>query len=349
MTIRHSIVVAGLIAGTAFTAAACSRSQGAATSRPEAADVRVTPIAVDTLSQPVTATGTLRPKEEVALSFKISGVVASVTVDEGTAVHAGDTLAKLDLREIDAAVARAQSVADKAERDVARVRRLQADSVATLSQLQDGETAADVARADLETARFNRRFAVIVAPAAGVILQRRVEPGELVAPGHTVLLLGSHGRGEVVRVALADRDVVRVRQGDPAAVRFDALAERRFAGRVSEVAPSADPATGTYMVEIALPDAAGLPSGLMAAVVIRPGRGRPTTVVPVEAILEADGEQATVFVLSADGRTAERRRVTLAFLAGDRVAVRDGLADAQAVITDGAAYLADGDAVRVRP
>ena len=71
--------------------------------------------------------------------------------------------------------------------------------------------------------------------------------------------------------------------------------------------------------------------------------------MPIDAVLEADGSRATVFTLSADGTHAERRAVRIAFLAGDRVAVVSGLEGARSVVTDGAAYLDDGSAVRVRP
>ena len=311
--------------------------------------VRVAEITREALAPPVVATGTLGPKEEISLSVKIGGVIRQVRVDAGAIVRAGDTLAALDLSEIDAAVARAQSATDKSERDLARARRLYADSVVALAQLQDAETAAEVARADLETARFNRRYAVIVAPASGVILRRQAEPGELVAPGAPVLVLGSHARGVVLRVGLADRDVVRVARGDRAVVRFDALPEREFAGRVTEIAAAAEPGTGAYAVEIALPEAARLASGLVGQVEIRPSAGRSTTLVPIEALLEADGAEASVYALSADGGRAERRRVTVAFIVGDRVAVTRGLDSVGAVITDGAAYLDDSAAVRVVP
>ena len=69
----------------------------------------------------------------------------------------------------------------------------------------------------------------------------------------------------------------------------------------------------------------------------------------MEAVLEADGSRATVFTLSADGRRAERRAVTIGFLAGDRVAVVAGLDGVRTVITDGAPYLDDRAAVRVQP
>jgi len=270
-------------------------------------------------------------------------------VDPGDVVRAGQVLAALDLREIDAGLTKARSTAEKAERDLARARRLYADSVVTLAQMQDAETAAELGRADVQVAAFNRRYAVIVSPANGTILRRSAEPGETVSPGTTVLVLGSRARGSVVEVGLADRDAVLVRDGDPAVARFDAFPEVQFEGRVSQIAAAADPGTGTYAVEVSLRGAADLTAGLVGEVEIRPSTGAPTTLVPIEAILEADGAQATVYALSPDGTRAERRRVTVGFIDGNRVAVTRGLEGVATVLTDGAAYVDEGTVVRVTP
>lgn len=314
----------------------------------EPATVRAAAVTYAVVTRPVVATGTFGPKDEIALSFKIGGVVQRVAVDAGATVHAGQLLASLDLREIDAALAKARTGAAKAERDRERAHALYRDSVATLSQLQDAESAAELAHADLEAARFNHAHAVIVAPVDGVILRRSAEPGENLGPGSPVLLLGSRARGAVLRVGLADRDVVRIAHGDRAEVRFAALPERTFRGRVTEIGAAAERGTGTYAVEVALEDAEALAAGMVGDVSVFPSVGVRTAVVPVEALLEADGDEATVFALSADGTRALRRQVKVAFLEGGRVAVA-GLDDATSVITDGAAWLTDGQAVRVIP
>src|SRR5262245_6359461 len=326
---------------------ACGRSN-AATPPKRPVAVRLASVSVERIAVPVNATGTLGLKEEVPLSFKVGGVVARILVDEGEHVRKGQTLAALDLGEIDPGVTRARSASEKAERDLARAQRLYADSVVTQQQVQDAQTARDVARADLEGVAFNRRHAEIVATSDGVILGRRAEPGELVRPGDPILVLGSQARGQVVRVGLADRDAARVHRGDPAQVRFDALPGAPWTGEVTEVAAGANPGTGTYRVEIALSRETPLASGLIGAVVIHPRTEHPVALVPVEAVLEADGETGTVFTIDPQGR-ARRRTVTLAFMAGDRIAIAAGLEGVERVVTDGAAYLDDGDRVEVRP
>ncbi|MGE5800860.1 MAG: efflux RND transporter periplasmic adaptor subunit [Gemmatimonadota bacterium] len=329
--------------------AACGRGRADAPPAHDAVPVRVAPVTLDRVARSVAATGVLGPKEEVPLGFKIGGVIGRILVDEGQTVHAGDTLAALDLSEIDAGVTRARSAAEKAERDLARAQRLYDDSVATLEQVQNAQTGRDVAAAELETAAFNRRYAVIVAPAAGVILRRNAEPGQLVSSGTPILVLGSRSRGVVLRVALADRDVVRVHRGDRATVRFDALPDAVLEGIVNEIGAAADPMTGTFRVEVALRGASGLASGLVGRVEIVPQAASEVSLVPIDAVLEADGSRATVFTLTADGRRAERRSVRIAFLDGDRVAIVSGLEGVRRVVTEGAAYLDDSTAVKVQP
>ena len=332
-------------------AAACGRDAQAETSQgPDMVAVRTAPVAREWVTRAVEATGTLHSKDEIELSFKMPGIIARVHVGEGQQVRRGQTLATLDLREIDAQVTAARSGLTKAERDLARAEALYADSVATLAQVQDARTGAEVARSGLQAAAFNRRYAAIVAPADGVVLRKLANDGELVSPGTAVVVLGSSERGQVLRVGVADRDAVRLKVGDAATVRFDAFPGEEFAGAVREVAPGADPRTGTYQVEVAVrPGGRTLASGLVGRVEIRPAAGTEMALVPIQSILEADGDAATVYTLSTDGRKARRMPVSVAFIQGERVALSGGLEGVQAVVTDGAAYLGDGAAVKVVP
>ena len=347
----HRRYVKMLVLPALSLAAACgTEARGEVAQTPEAVAVRTAPVAEEWVTRPVVATGTLTAKDEIQLSFKIGGVVRQVLVAEGQTVTRGQPLALLDLAEIDAQVMRARSALTKAERDLSRARSLYADSVATLEQMQDATTGAEVARADVQAAAFNRRYATITAPVSGTVLRRLSEGGELVSPGEPVLVLGSSERGQVLRVGLADRDRVRVRTGDAATVRFDAFPGEEFGGTVREVAAGADARTGTYEVEIAV-ESNGRPlvSGLIGRTELKPSEGRRMPTVPIEAILEADGDRATVYTLTPDRRRAKRLPVTVAFIQGGRVAISGGLDGVASVVTDGAAYLDDGAAVEVAP
>jgi len=240
---------------------------------------------------------------------------------------------------------------EKARRDLERARQLRVDEVATEEQVEDLTTAYSVARSNLQAAQFNARFARIEAPADGVVQQRLAKADELVQGGQTVLVIGSTDSGWVVRAALADRDVVRANIGDAAIVTFDAFPGREFAGRVARVASSADPQTGTFEVEIEVaPGGDRFARGLVAKVALTLTALAGDTeqaVVPLTAIVEANGASATVYVHDAAAGVARRRQVTVGSIDGERVIVVAGLAAGEQVITDGAAWLTDGRAVRV--
>lgn len=321
---------------------------------PEATDVRTTavPVTVASITEgrntaPVVATGTFGSRDEIPLGFKIGGVVQRVTIDAGATVHRGQILAALDLREIDAAVSKARVGADKAQRDWARVQRLVADSVATAVQLQDATSALEAAKADLQSATVNREYALITAPEDGVILQRLANPGSTVGPGSPIVMLGGSRRGRVLRVALPDRDALKVQVGDVSTVHFDALPDRHFSGRVVLVSRSADPRTGTYSVEIAMAAADALPSGLVGKASITVKGAAKGNRIPVDALLEADRDSASVYTVSdAKEPVAQRTRVRIAQLSGDEAAVEGLPADAR-VIAKGAAYVTNGTRVRI--
>jgi multidrug efflux system membrane fusion protein len=338
------------LALAALILAACSDSDAKPSPAVDAVrTVRTARVGLDSSAQPVTGTGVLAARDDVRLAFKIGGVVAAISVREGQTVTRGQVIAVLDLREINAQVGKATSAAAKAKRDAARARALYGDSVATLAQMQDAATALEIAEADLETARFNRQYATIVAPTAGTVLQRHAEPGELVAPGAAVVTVASDMGGRVLRVGLSDRDLMRVRLGAPATVRFDAAPGRTFTGSVREIAAAATPGAGTYAVEIAVPAASSLATGLVGQAEIASSSGERTAIVPIESIVEADGDRATLFVVDSTSRRARRVLVTVAYLRGDRVGVRGPLPRAAVVVTEGAAYLDDGMAVKVVP
>ncbi|WP_396223552.1 efflux RND transporter periplasmic adaptor subunit [Gemmatimonas sp.] len=334
--------------------AACGTSTDTAAADAPTLRAAPVPVTVATLDPGdsmavVTATGTFESRDEIPLAFKIGGVITRVLVDEGATVQRGQILAALDLREIDAAVAKAEVATDKAQRDQARVQRLTVDSVATLAQLQDATSALDAARADLAAARVNRDYAVITAPEAGIVLRRQVAPGSTVGPGTTVLTMGGTRRGRVLRAGVPDRDALRIRVGDAATVHFDAMPKARFEGKVILVGRSADPRTGTYAVEVSLTGTDALPSGLVGQLRIAV-KGKPVAMrIPVDALLEADRDSATVYTIrvdSAGAPVAAPQRVAVGALSGDQVHI-NGLAPEARVITRGATYVTAGAPVRI--
>jgi multidrug efflux system membrane fusion protein len=300
-------------------------------------------------AQPAIETnGIVVTRDELSLSFKVAGIIREINVAEGQSVKRGQRLASLELAEIDARLASARELSAQAERDLLRGTELRTDNLISAHDLEVLRTNAAVAAATLREVQFNRDYATIDAPDDGLILHKFAEERALVQAGEPILLMGPRSGGYIVRTGLADRDVVKLRIGDPATIRLDAWPGEVLQGKVIEIPGAADPANGLFRAEIALqPTKLRLVSGLVVRLRLTPASSKAGSLpyAPFAAVIEADGDRAAVFVAS-DG-IARRRAVRVAFINSDGVAIADGLAAGETVVTDGALYLADGERIRV--
>jgi multidrug efflux system membrane fusion protein len=318
---------------------------------PKATPVRVENATSGPAVPPIDTSGTVVTKSEMRLSFKVGGVVRRIHVQSGDEVKQGQRLAEIELTEINAQVEQARQLVDKARRDLARGENLYADQVISLEQLQDLRTQASVAEAQFKSAQFNQGYSVITAPRDGTVLRTLIEERELVAAGTPVLLFGESGGGFVVRAALADREIVNVKIGDKGEIRMDAFPGQPMTGTVVEVASAADSRSGMFPIEVQFDTPPPrLVSGLVARLRLAPtSEAPPLTYIPMAALVEGDGDRASVFVVD-EGKapsTATRREVRVAFITADSIALESGLATGETVITDGALFLENGEAVEV--
>lgn len=346
------VALPALAAALAAAAAGCSGAHATPAPAPEAdaaVPVRVAPVARGPVERPVRAAGVVAARDERDLAFKVGGVVARVEVREGERVRRGQVLAALDATQVAAGARQAREALAKAERDLDRARTLRAADAVSPAALEDAETGARVARAAADAAEFEVRTATLVSPDDGWVDRRLVEPGEIVAPGRPILRVSGRSGGFVVRASLPDRDVLGLAAGDAATVTLDARPGEPIPGRVSDVARSATRGTGTYGVEIRL-DAARTPADLLSGLTAKVEIARTVAVdaaVPLAALRDADGATGSVFVV--DGERARRVPVRIAFLYGDLAVLSRGPAGHDAVVTEGAARLADGARVRLVP
>src|SRR3954471_20121562 len=248
---------------------------------------------------PIDTNGIVVTKDEMRLSFKMGGVVRRIQVQEGDVVKQGQRLAEIELTEVEAQVEQARQLAEKAARDLKRGENLYADQVISLEQLQDLRTQAALSDAQFRSARFNQGYSVITAPRDGVVLRKLVEERELVPAGTPVLVFGESDRGFVVRAALADREIVNVKLGDKGDVRMDAFPGQTMIGTILGVWSAADPKSGMFPIEVRFDSAPPrLVSGLVARLRLEPqSTGTPLTYVPMAALVEGNGNRASVFVV----------------------------------------------------
>lgn len=311
----------------------------------QVAEVRQAPDTDD-----VTVYGIVRSEREGVLSFKTSGLIKSIAVDEGDRVAKGDILAELDMREIDADARRAAAAATKAKRDAERLKPLFEKGFASRQAIQDAETAYAQALSERTRVEFNRTLSRITAPADGVVLARAAEPNEIVNPGQPILTVSQGGGGFIMKAGLADRDVARIRIGAAARVTLDAFPEREIAGTVRRIAAASEARTGTFEVEIALSETPeGTASGFIGKARITPERsgGAPLLAVPASAILEGHGATANVYVVDEETMTVRQKRIGASSLSGDDVTVTHGLSEGDRVVSAGAPYLREGAKIRI--
>jgi RND family efflux transporter MFP subunit len=290
----------------------------------------------------VRISGLLENKSEQSLGFKISGLVSKVYVDEGEFVKKGQLLAVLDLEEIDAEVSKAKSVLANAEHNLQRFTSLQGQNALSMDQLQAAQTRMDVAKSDLTVAQFNRRYAVIKAPESGRILGRSLEPNEWINAGQPVFVFAAKKTGWVLSTGITDKDIVRTRLGDKAELYFDAYPNQQFLATVSEVAGRADASTQTFKIELRLEATKNnLLAGFVGHGRVYPAEKENLALLPLTALLRADGKQAEVYVLDEENK-AHLRLINVAFIEGSRMAVRSGIEEGERVVTQGTPYLSEG-------
>lgn len=351
---KHSIQKITVFVLTGLTLVAlqsCTDGKGASHEIPkvsEAIPVKVAALQPASSPDVIKASGQITTDEETVLGFKTGGVVSRVLVHEGNAVKRGQLLATLDLTEINSSVAQARIASEKAVRDFKRISNLYADSVATLEQFQNAETAVELANRQLEAAEFNRSYSEIHAPADGFVLRKFVNAGQVVSTGDPVLMVNAvNTKGWLLKVGVTDRQWSQLQVGDEARIKVDAFPDQTLKGRIIRKSETADPASGAFAIDLRV-DAASLKlaTGMFGAAEFTSKTLPDGWSVPYEAVLDAHDREGFVFV-TYDGSIAHREAVIIDSFNGDHVVVREGLAQGQQLIVSGSAYLTEGSPIRI--
>jgi HlyD family secretion protein len=244
-----------------------------------------------------------------------------------------------------------QSAMEDAERAVAHARS-QREGAAVQAGSTAGGPEARLAAAALSQAESARALAAarleetrIRAPAAGQVLLREVEPGDVVPAGRTLLTLIADGDLQLV-AQVDEKNLPFLKEGLPAIATADAFAGDAFAARVASVSPSVDPARGTVELrfDVRSPPAF-LRSDMTVSVNVDVGRRDRAVVVPSEAVRDPSGEP---WVLALVRGRAERRAVKLGLRGDVLMEIARGLAEGEAVIAPVAGWVAPGSRVRAR-
>lgn len=343
---RHSFVIrhSSFVILGALLLAGCGKEHArpSATANLPTAQVRV----VTVENKPYVATeevvGTVQAKLRAALEAKVSGRIEAMPVVFGQSVKAGDLIARLDVREIQAKLDQANAMSDQAGRELKRFENLLQGKAVTQQEFDGVQARARVAAAAVIEAETMLGYATVTAPFNGMIARKLADVGDLASPGRPLVVLEDPANLRL-DADMPEAVLRRIRLGATMPVRVEAVTNV-LEGVVSEIAPAADSDSRTFRVKFDLPATPGLRSGQFGRVAVPVGE---TTLprVPMSAVVRR-GQMEIVFV-SVDGR-AQLRLVKTGKRIGDEIELLSGINSGEQVVAEGAATLEDGQPLALK-
>lgn len=196
----------------------------------------------------------------------------------------------------------------------------------------------DQAAADAANVRAVMAYSQITAPISGIVVAKPAENGTLAMPGMPMLIIEDEGQYRLE--ASADESLLRrMKIGDSVKVRIDALGGKEIEGRIDEFVPTADAASRTVTVKIALGEQKGLRPGLFGRAIFG-GEERKTLLIPRSALVER-GQLVGVFVVDPS-KIAQLRLVKVGREYDGKVEIVSGLDGGETIVVEGVALVADG-------
>lgn len=306
--------------------------------------VQLEPAKLVTVVATESAVGTVRPVYEAAVASKVLERVVAVNVTAGRQVRKDEVLVQLDGSVLRARVDQAQAVVNaataglnNAKAELGRIEEAYKAKVATTAQRDAARYAQQGAEAELQRAtqalneaKANLEFTTVKSPMDGVVIDKKVNVGDMVVPGQVLVAMYDPSRMQLVapvRESLAQRLTV----GQKIEGRIDSMG-LVCRGTVEEIVPEAESASRSFLVKVGGPCRPGLYVGMFGRLIIPLGE-KPVLVIPVSAVTRV-GQLAVVRV-AEDGRLV-RRAVQLGQARkidpmGDVVEVLSGLREGEKV------------------
>jgi RND family efflux transporter MFP subunit len=344
-----------LLGGLTLALAACGEEKAPAARAPSPVKAQV--VAPSPHAGSVALTGEIEARVQSDLAFRFAGRIAERLVEVGDHVVAGQVLARLEPREQTADVASATAGVQSAEATLRqteaafeRQKTLLSAGFTTrtkydnaLQAFQAARASLDAARSNLGTAEEQLAYTTLRADASGIVVARNAEAGQVVEAAQAVFTIARDGERDAV-FDVYERLLARKPADDRIEIALVSAPEIRATGRVREVAPAVDPATGTVRVKIAIDG----PSDAMplGAAVTGVGSFQPEPVyrLPSSAFFTENGRPA-VWTVDPNSHVAAVRPIIVDSYRTGELLVRDGLVPGDIVVTAGAQLLRPGQTV----
>lgn len=344
--ILAAVAVAGVIGVVGYRATTdipARAQQGAGPARPPSA-VEAATARVATVTDEVTAVGSLQSDSSVTVASEIEGRVVEIAFEEGGTAAAGAPLVRLDDTVLRAELADARAGLILAEANYARADQLFGQRTGTRVAVDEAQAALARGRAAVELAQARLDKTVIRAPFAGRLGLRQVSRGAFVTPGEAIVNLESIDPIKV-DFRIGETFLPSLKVGQTIGVRVDALPGEEYQGRIYAIDPQVDINGRAIRLRATVPNPDGvLRPGLFARVNVVTAT-RPEAVLVPESALVPEGETRHVFAIE-DGK-ARRRVVTLGLRRAGEVEVLSGVRPGDRIVTAGQMRLRDGSSVEV--
>src|SRR5664279_2131331 len=302
--------------------------------------------------------GTIKPRIETDMGFRVPGKVAKRLVEVGQTVDVGQPLATLDevdlklqAEQAEAEFRAATGVLAQASAAETRAKELRGKGWTTDAQMDQAKAAADEARARLnraersvELTKNSLSYATLEADSRGVVTATLVEPGQVVASGQTAIRVARFREKEAV-VAIPETLVTRAQEGT-ATVTLWSEPDKTYAAKLREIAPTADLATRTYLAKFSLPDAGdNVALGMTATLTLADAATERVARLPLSALF-SEGGDPSLYIVDASGEVA-LKPVTVKSYETDSVVISGGVDEGAMVVVLGVQKLDPAQKVRV--
>jgi RND family efflux transporter MFP subunit len=302
--------------------------------------------------------GTIKPRIETDMGFRVPGKVAKRVVEVGQTVDVGQPLATLDevdlklqAEQAEAEFRAATGVLAQAAAAEQRAKDLRGKGWTTDAQMDQAKAAADEARARLNRAQRSVEltnnslsYATLVADTRGVVTATLIDPGQVVAAGQTAIRVARFAEKEAV-VAIPETLVARAKEG-MATVTLWSEPNKKYAAKLREIAPAADPATRTYLAKFSLPGAGESVSlGMTATLTLSDPETERVARLPLSA-LYSQGGAPSLYIVDAQGDVT-LKPVTVKSYESNSVVITGGVDEGAKVVALGVQKLDPAQKVRV--
>jgi len=306
--------------------------------------VEVTEVASGDISSYISATANLVAEDQVKVLAEADGRIVRLEVEEGDRVSRGQILAVLDQDEAKIAKSKVELKASNAKGALDRARESYRQGLISSEAFDKLTMDYEVAQQEVAEAQWRLAKTVIRAPFDARVTERFVTLGQHLRPGDELFTVADYDP-LIARIYLPESDVVELEEGREVRITPAANASLAFTGRIRQLAPVVDTATGTVKVTVeAVDPPPEVRPGAFVSIGIVRERHEAALLVPRESVVR-ELREAHVFV-AANG-TAVKHAVTLGIEEGDRIEVLSGLSEGDAVVTAGQGGLDDGQKIKI--